>query len=175
MASSSLPSDMSGFLEEDPPFTTNKWVLETRITAGQAVISALKELQLGPPDHQDSHCWSPAKLHSFLYYQQKCSTAVKPFSTEGREVSALCSTPGSANTQLRKGRNSLDPCFTSCQWNSNSGGCVKINNGSMRASQSESVQERNQFQTDNMTFCFHKERQYKTANGSYTLLKVLSR
>ena len=69
MASSSLPSDMSGFLEEDPPFTTNKWVLETRITAGQAVISALKELQLGPPDHQDSHCWSPAKLHSFLYYR----------------------------------------------------------------------------------------------------------
>ena len=66
MASPSLPSDTSGFLEEDPPFTTNKWVLETRITAGQAVNSALKGLQLGPPDHQDYHCWSPAKLPYLL-------------------------------------------------------------------------------------------------------------
>lgn len=144
MASSSLPSDTSGFLEENPPFTTKKWVLETRITAGQAVNSALKELQLGPPDHQDSHCRSPAKLHSFLYSLSVEMLYSSQTVFPRREKSVpWAQKPDLPTCSSERGETLWTHVLPLASGTVTGEDVSRLNYGSMQASQSESVKERN--------------------------------
>ena len=144
VASSSLPSDTPSFLEEDPPFTTNKWVLETRITAGQAVNSALKELQPRHPDHQDSYCRNPAKLHSFLY-----SLSVEMlYSSQTVFHRREKSVPWAQNPDLpthssERGETLWTHVLPLASRIVTAEDVSRLNFGRMQASQSESVKERN--------------------------------